>query len=215
MSEKAKSETNLKIELVLEEFYKDPKQSISFLCKKQELTKSQLYVHLRAHGIDLDDIRRANNVPIRTKASKRKSRGMVAASTEYMKEVVNKIDELRAQGLSPRDAMPKTNFGLHFRTYYTYRDKLQALGEKESVKNLIKPKNLEEKKETRPYHKKQVLPSIPSHTIEYIKVDKEIEAKLPDTKPDKKETNKELVMMIGSPDMLYDFIKKMRGTKDE
>jgi ACT domain-containing protein len=215
MSENAKSETNIKIELVLEEFKNNPTQSISSLCKKHNLSKSQLYVHLRKNGITLDEIRKERGAPLtkRAQVGSRKTRGVPSATPEYMREVVDKIDELRAQGLSPRDAMPKTKFGLHFRTYYTYRDKIKELDKKELVKNLIKPKAQVGKKETRPYHKKQVLSSVPAHTIEYIKVDKET-----DKKPETKNTttkDKELVMMIGSPDMLYDFIKKMRGTKDE
>jgi phage antirepressor YoqD-like protein len=194
---KAKLATLKKIEQFLEEFKKDSTQSVTLLCKQLKLQKNQLYEHLREKNIVLNDIRQGQNVDfkiaeiteVETEIDNTKSKRSGTVTIEEMQEIVDKIDELKEQGYTVPEAMKKAGIKRHFRAYYNYRDRLKLLNG-----------NKKPTRKRKPTSPPLALPTTP-HTVEYIKVESK-------EKPEKKKD--ELVLAIGSPDVLLDFIKKMR-----
>ena len=223
-------------------YQKDPSQNVELLCDHLKLQKSRIYTFCKQIGITLADLRDGKedysdtlNRIFKERISDLKEYESKAKSTggrnvvpkEDMEAVVQKVDELRSQGLSAEEAVAKAKLPLHFSTYYVYRRKLAKLANKPVATRSKQKKDIEIKKTSimpakrsyKPRHKKDLpikdvkdiivatqdtFPMIP-HTIEYIQ---------PNDKKKKPAKEKEMIMMIGNAEALLDFIKKMKGDTD-
>jgi hypothetical protein len=126
-----------------------------------------------------------------TKTQSENKKPAILLTLEQKKELVAKVETLREQGLAVLQATKKV--GVHMPTYYGYKKQIE--------KNTKKPK----RKYTRKTDTKTATALVPvnktarmlPHTIEYIE------------RPSPK--NGTLMMVIGSPETVFEFVKKMRG----
>jgi len=138
-----------------------------------------------------------------TKTTTNNKKQPIILTLDQKKEVVAKVDMLREQGLAVLPATKK--IGIHMPTYYGYK--------KQIAKPVSKPKRKYTRKTdtktatalvpldkagcpTNRLLKSKSAPMMP-HTIEYIE------------RPSPK--NGTLMMVIGSPETVFEFVKKMRG----
>jgi len=143
-----------------------------------------------------------NGAPM-TKTQSENRKPAVLLTLDQKKELVTKVDTLREQGLAVLQATKK--IGIHMPTYYGYK------------KQIAKPVSKPKRKYTRKTNTKTATALVPldkagcptsrllksksvpmtPHTIEYIE------------RPSQK--NSTLMMVIGSPETVFEFVKKMRG----
>lgn len=110
-------------------------------------------------------------------------------SKDEIRTLIEQVDEIRARKkVSLETAIKKAPKSLitNVSKYYYYKNKLGV------------PKRAYNKKDT-PVQKKEKAPMVP-HVIEYVE------------KPAKK--SPELLMMLGTPEALLDFVKKMQGVQE-
>jgi len=170
-----------KIETFLDEYKKNPKQLVEPLCNQLHLGKSMLYDYLRDNKMSLAQMR--ESAPINSTAIKNEDKIMTndALNINDIKDKIKKIDAIRESGFNLKDALKKSKTELTASQYYYYN------------------------KTQRPKTKKRVDPLRPTipHTIEYVK-----ETSSNPKEPKKKQ---ELLMMLGSPEALLEFVKKLQG----
>jgi hypothetical protein len=182
-------DTIQKIQTFLEEFKKDPTQMVEPLCKQLHLGKSILYDWCREHKIVLADLRSSGPAP--TKAP-------VVVAPKTPEEMLLAVDTLRDAGMRLPDAIKKAKIP-ELQTlgkYYSYKNKVEGK-KRQNYTSGRKPQNGDAPKVRRPRKDKgEEKPS--GHTVvEYVE------------KPAKKK--QELLMMMGSPEALLEFVKKMQG----
>lgn len=177
-------DTLKKIEIFLDEYKKNPKQLVEPLCNQLHLGKSMLYDYLRDHKMSLAQIREA--APINSTAAK----PIIKNEDKIMTNDALNINDIKEK-IKKVDALREDGFNL--------KDAL-----KKSKTELTASQYYYYNKTQRPKAKKRVDPLRPTipHTIEYIK-------ETPNSKEPKKK--QELLMMLGSPEALLDFVKKLQG----
>jgi hypothetical protein len=178
------SDTLKKIETFLDEYKKNPKQLVEPLCNQLHLGKSMLYDYLRDHKMSLAQIRETAliNSTAPAKPIIKNEDKIMTNDALTMADIKDKIKKI--------DAIREDGFNL--------KDAL-----KKSKTEITASQYYYYNKTQRPKTKKVASsrPTIP-HTIEYIK-------ETPNPKEPKKK--QELLMMLGSPEALLEFVKKLQG----
>ena len=181
--------TTNKIHVFLDEFKKNPSRSVDSLCRPLSLPKSQLYKWLRNNNMSLANIRNDTKMS-NNKTEEEEEKKMELETTKLsIQEMLTRIDAIRKQGFNVEGAIKKAGIKLSPSTYYSYKTKETAakkpVAKKPGSLALIKPTV-----QTKPPH-------IPHHVIEYVE-------KAPRIK------RPELLMMLGSPEALLEFVKRLQ-----
>lgn len=186
-----------KIGIFITRFTKDPTQHVENLCNEIHIGKSVVYDYLREKKMTMSDLRNGNVLSLPDKSSGSSFDGEKPAaalpsvvdtlSTDEIRTLIEQVDEIRARKkVSLETAIKKAPKSLitNVSKYYYYKNKLGV------------PKRAYKKKDIQVQKKAPMVP----HVIEYVE------------KPAKK--SPELLMMLGTPEALLDFVKKMQGVQE-
>ena len=132
-----------------------------------------------------------------TKTNTTTKKPPVLLTLDQKKDLVAKVDTLREQGLAVLQATKKV--GVHMPTYYGYKKQIDKPVSKPKRKYVRKNVVVVPTKVSKSKAATALVPLKPMmpHTIEYIE------------RPSSKSGT--LMMVIGSPDTIFEFVKKMRG----
>jgi hypothetical protein len=198
-------ETLEKINAFMDAFKKDPEQLVELLCNQLHLGKSLLYEWLRLQGMSLEKIRATS----RKNSVMKKEEDIVVETDpqEKMLENIAIIDNFRNQGLQLEAAIKKSGINIKPSKYYYYKQR--EIPEQQHKPIRGRPANNSKKKTTTTaiavkQKQKRPMEIMTPHIIEYVEKPS-VKAKKPT----------ELLMMLGSPEALLDFVKKLQGGNND